>query len=42
MKIHSYINPTSDLFVFKIGDIKCMNKEGACIFERLMRGLNSS
>ena len=35
MKIHS--SPIGDVYIFKIGDIDCISKEGACVFERLMR-----
>jgi len=34
MKIHS--KPTSDVYVFKIGHVYCINGERACVFGRLM------
>ena len=35
MKIHS--NPTSDVYMFKIGHVNCSNGEKACVFGRLMK-----
>ena len=40
MKIHS--KPTSDVYVFKIGHVDCINGKRACVFERLMKSASYS
>ena len=32
-----YSNPTTDVHMFKIGNITCLNSEGICRFTRLMK-----
>ena len=32
-----YSNPNTDVHVFKLGKIACLNKEGVCVFKRLMK-----